>query len=78
LFAKLSHDISLVLLDTVMPKMGGHEIFKELKEIDPQVKVVVTSGLAAYGGMEGVVGFLKKPYHKEELIGIVGRATARG
>src|SRR5206468_10866141 len=39
--------IDLVLLDLTMPVMGGLECFKRLKEIDPRVRVLVSSGFSA-------------------------------
>ena len=39
--------IDLVLLDMVMPELSGHEAFFKLKEIDPKVKVLLSSGYVA-------------------------------
>lgn len=36
--------IDLVLLDMIMPKSGGHQTFMRLKAIDPEVKVILSSG----------------------------------
>ncbi|HAM49713.1 MAG TPA: hypothetical protein DCP92_03090 [Nitrospiraceae bacterium] len=62
-------EIDLVILDLIMPKMGGAEAFQRLKEIDPDVRVVISSGYGIEektGEMvneEGIVGFIQKPYH---------------
>ena len=39
--------IDLVLLDMVMPKSGGHQTFMRLKAIDPEVKVLLSSGFVS-------------------------------
>jgi signal transduction histidine kinase/CheY-like chemotaxis protein len=75
LFASLSSEISVVLLDMVLPKMGGGEIFARLKKLDPGVKVVITSGFSDSAKIEGTVGFLKKPYRKDDLLNAIALAA---
>ena len=66
-FQALSRDILLVVLDMTMPVMGGEEALTKLREIRPEIPVVVCSG---YNEVEvirrftshGIVGFLQKPY----------------
>ena len=60
-------DISLILLDMIMPKSGGHETFLKLKAIDPQVKVLLSSGFVNESAVEdllaqGACGFIPKPH----------------
>ena len=69
-------DIALVVLDVVMPGLGGRETFLKLKNINPKIKVLLSSGYSTneeVGGIlkEGVGGFVQKPYRDEELIGKV-------
>ena len=57
----------LVLLDMIMPKSGGHETFLKLKAIDPDVKVLLSSGFVNESAVEdllaqGACGFLPKPH----------------
>ncbi len=75
-------EIDLVILDLVMPKMGGEEAFKNLKAIDPDVKVLISTG---YGIGEqtkemmkdtGIRGFLQKPYTVAELAELTRSALA--
>ena len=59
--------IDLVLLDMIMPKAGGHETFMKLKSIDPDVKVLLSSGFVNENAVEdllsqGACGFLPKPH----------------
>ena len=77
-----SEEISCVLLDLTMPRMGGEETFRELRKIREDVRVVVSSG---YSEQEvvgkftdgGILGFVQKPYRLEKLIAEV-EAAARG
>lgn len=59
--------IDLVILDMIMPDMGGSETFDRMKEINPDVKVILSTGYSADGRateiMErGCDGLLQKPY----------------
>ncbi|MFA7402737.1 MAG: response regulator [Pelobacteraceae bacterium] len=71
-FSAHRNDISLVMLDMIMPKMGGKETFLRLREQDPSVKVLFCSGFNREGtgdelvGM-GAGGFIQKPYNRSEL-----------
>jgi signal transduction histidine kinase len=64
--------IDLVVLDLSMPGIDGEETFKRLKAINPDVKVVLSSGYAEeevatrFAGM-GLSGFVQKPYRWAEL-----------
>lgn len=74
-------DISAVLLDQRMPGMDGEETLRQLREIEPSLRVVISSGQAAEGAMrqfitEGSVGFLQKPYTEKELLMQLGRTCA--
>lgn len=62
----------LVVLDINMPEMGGKETFQRLKEIDPNVRVIISTGygtksMESLPLREAVDGFLEKPYQLEEL-----------
>lgn len=64
--------IDLVLLDMIMPEMNGRECFEKLKEINPKVKVILTSGFSKEGDLQqmldnGLSGFIHKPYGLIEL-----------
>ena len=43
-YRKNHHYISIVILDMIMPRMGGREAYNEIKKIDPEVKVIFISG----------------------------------
>ncbi|HTY38087.1 MAG TPA: PAS domain S-box protein, partial [Bacteroidota bacterium] len=70
---KLHNDvIGLVLLDLSMPGLGGKETFRLLKQFDPQVKVVLSSGYSETEVTDdlrdlGLAGFIQKPFRYENL-----------
>ncbi len=64
--------VDLVILDMVMPEMGGHEAFIAMKKINPDIKALLSSGYSINGEAEkileeGVLDFIQKPYQKAEL-----------
>jgi two-component system, cell cycle sensor histidine kinase and response regulator CckA len=70
--------IALVLLDLMMPEMGGKRCLEELLKIDPKAKVVIASGYSANGptkdAMEGgAKGFVNKPYGMRQMLEVVRR-----
>ena len=72
MYQQLSDQIDLVILDVIMPGMSGSAIFDRLKEINPQVRVLLASGYSLSGQAEeilarGCVGFIQKPFSLEQL-----------
>jgi len=64
--------IDLVLLDMIMPKLGGHSTFYQLKALDPNVKVLLSSGFVDAAAVDdllknGACGFLEKPHRIKTL-----------
>ena len=71
-FRENSDRVSLVILDMIMPEMGGGEVFDELKRISRNVKVLLASGFSLQGQAReimnrGCVGFIQKPFTMEDL-----------
>ena len=67
LFRERTRRIDLVLLDIVMPKMGGPETFHALRLMAPGIPVILSSGYSVEGVVQGLLaeganGFLPKPY----------------
>jgi len=63
----------LVLLDMTMPRMGGAEAFRRIRELAPQVRVLLTSGYTQKESLESLAdlppdGFLQKPFRVRELV----------
>ena len=76
-------EIDLVLLDMVMPKCGGHKAFYQLKEIDPDVKVLLSSGFVSekeVGDLleQGACGFLPKPHRLPVVLKEIRRVLDEG
>ena len=80
-------EIALVLLDLTMPDLDGEETFRELRRIDPQVHVVMSSGyteseIAPRFAGKRLSGFLQKPYTLNALMqclrGALGTSTPLG
>ncbi len=69
-------DIDLVFLDMVMPGMNGKETFLELKRINPDVRVLLSSGYAPNGKAAGILeegakAFIQKPFKLDELARVI-------
>ncbi|MBE9485714.1 MAG: response regulator [Chloroflexi bacterium] len=69
-------DIKLVLMDLTMPHMDGEEAFRELRRLDPNVKVIMSSGyneqeVAQKFVGKGLLGFVQKPYQISALQNIM-------
>ncbi|MFZ2631088.1 MAG: PAS domain S-box protein [Desulfosalsimonadaceae bacterium] len=68
-----NHDrIDMVILDLIMPGMGGAEAFDHLKAINPDVKVLLSSGYSINGQASAIMkrgcsGFIQKPFSIQEL-----------
>ena len=66
-------EIDLVLLDMIMPQLNGYEAFKQIREIDPEAKILLSSGFVNESAVEdllaqGACGFLPKPHRLPVLI----------
>ena len=68
--------IDLVILDMILPEIDGKETYRRLKEIDPNVKVLLSTGYDVDDKVsevlsDGAIGFIQKPYHIDKLVGLV-------
>jgi PAS domain S-box-containing protein len=70
---KKNHDkIDMVILDMIMPDMGGRETYDRLKEINPDIKVLLSSGYSIDGQAteileRGCDDFIQKPFNITDL-----------
>jgi two-component system cell cycle sensor histidine kinase/response regulator CckA len=74
LYKKACNSIDIVLLDMVMPNMGGGQAYDRMKEINPDVKVLLSSGYSIDGEAaeileRGCDGFIQKPFGMKQLSG---------
>ena len=72
LYRNSRNQIDAVVLDMIMPGMGGSETFDQLKEINPEVKVLLSSGYSIDGMAtdileRGCKQFIQKPFDIKEL-----------
>jgi len=70
--------VDLVLTDLVMPGMGGRELMRELRKMDPRVKGLAVTGYAVSEDLreEGIVEVVEKPFDVDTLAEAVRRALA--
>jgi two-component system cell cycle sensor histidine kinase/response regulator CckA len=67
LHKKRADQIDMVILDMTMPDMNGRETFERLKKIDPDIKVLISTGYSINGEVQEILnhggnGFLQKPF----------------
>ncbi|MBW1822544.1 MAG: response regulator, partial [Deltaproteobacteria bacterium] len=72
IYKRYRDKIDVVILDMIMPDMGGGESYDRLKEINPKVKVLLSSGYSIAGQatkilQRGCNGFIQKPFNINEL-----------
>ncbi|MGD9175712.1 MAG: PAS domain-containing protein [Desulfobacterales bacterium] len=72
IFKKHPEEIDLVVLDMIMPKMGGGETYDRIKKIKPDVKVLLSSGFSINGQASEILnrgcnGFIQKPFNLQNL-----------
>lgn len=72
------HPVDLVILDMILPKIDGMETFDRLRELNPDVRVILSSGYDVDDRVNellgrGALGFIQKPYHIEALLNMVGK-----
>ena len=81
--AKLKEkDYRLILLDLRMPGMDGMEVLRQLREIRPDIRVII---ITAYGTIEsavdamklGAADFIQKPFSPEEIRRLVSQVIDR-
>ena len=71
-FALHRNRIGLVLLDLVMPRMHGRDVMARLRQIDPGIPILLTSGYAQDANLDELtaqplVDFIQKPYRIPDL-----------
>ena len=61
-----------MLLDVIMPEMGGGETYDRMKKMNPDIKVLLLSGYSIDGQAEEILqrgcnGFIQKPFNVSKL-----------
>jgi signal transduction histidine kinase len=78
LFSRLHDRISCVLLDLTMPRMGGREVWRYIRRIRPDMRIVISSGFEEsearkHFGDAPALEFIQKPYTAAALARKIGR-----
>ena len=65
-------EIDLVILDMIMPGLSGREAFRAMKQINSDLKAILSTGFTRNGAVEatmeeGILGFIQKPYTLDQL-----------
>lgn len=76
LFGQNTGRIRLVILDVTMPRLDGYACYCELRRLNPDVKVIMSSGyneqeVSSHFVGQGLAGFVQKPYKSADLIAII-------
>jgi two-component system, cell cycle sensor histidine kinase and response regulator CckA len=82
LYAEYKHEISLVLMDIMMPSMDGLTALRTLQKLNPKLLAIATSGLTSNKQLAeaiglGVKAFLPKPYTAKELLDILQKVLSK-
>jgi signal transduction histidine kinase/ActR/RegA family two-component response regulator len=79
---RVGDSVTAVLLDLSMPRMGGQETFRHLREVRPDLPVILMSGYGEQsaapdldGSGQGITAFLQKPFLAEDLIAVLRRVA---
>lgn len=80
-FRQQAFQFDLVLLDLTMPFMDGEETFRRLRELRPDIPVVMCTGFIQNERLqrllsEGLSGFLRKPVAPDEIVSHIGSILA--
>ncbi|HOH37270.1 MAG TPA: response regulator, partial [Spirochaetota bacterium] len=72
-FRKNKDIVDLIILDIIMPKKNGREVFDEAKQLKPDIKVLFTSGypadlIAKQGVLEQGIHFIPKPSPTNKIL----------
>lgn len=69
--------LSLIILDMILPNMGGPELFRTMKSIHPEVRVLIASGFSIDKDIQALLdkgaAFIQKPFLRDELLKAVRR-----
>ncbi len=79
IYSESWRDIDAVIMDLIMPRLGGKGAYRAMREINPSVRVILSTGFSRDRAIEealseGVVAFVQKPFRIEELSNAIYQA----
>lgn len=74
---------AFVLLDLTMPHLDGEETFRQMRQLNPNVRVILTSGFNQQEAInrftgKGLAGFIQKPFELQQLTQVIRAAVSPG
>ena len=83
LYSLHKEEIALIILDLIMPGMGGSRCLEELLLVEPNVKVLIASGYSSSGLSttdkgSGARGFINKPYDAKDILEAIRKVLDEG
>lgn len=83
-FSQMKDEVAVVILDMIMPKISGSEVFQALRSIKPDVKVILCSGYSheGFAGIDtllksGASGFVQKPFTLKTIATAIKKALEK-
>lgn len=83
-FRQIKDEVAIVILDMIMPKMSGSEVFQALRSIKPDAKIILCSGYSheGFAGIDkllksGASGFIQKPFTSKTIATAIKNALGK-
>jgi signal transduction histidine kinase/CheY-like chemotaxis protein len=81
-YKALRPQVHLVLLDLILPKLNGHDVFRQIRTLDPTADIVIISGYSEDRQLrdlmaDGAAAFIKKPYSADYLASVIADVLAK-
>lgn len=76
IYRKRKDEIELIIMDLIMPGIGGKKCLEEIIKIDPHARVIIASGYSDNGHTQeiftaGAKGFINKPYDINQILKVI-------
>ncbi len=77
-FQKRHKRVDVAIVDMIMPRMSGVDCIREIRRIDPELRVILSTGYDFTNKTQhlissGITDFLQKPFRESDLLKAVGR-----
>ena len=81
-YSKNQEKVDLVIVDMMMPRMDGRECFSALRQINPNVRAILSTGYSHNQAVqevidEGLLGYIGKPFDLQEIATAVENAIQK-